>query len=158
MGGEVNGSNVLGAQEPKASTVFSSMGCLMSNTLRRSVTLQQATVCFSDIDRAFRYPIKFRWHDGRTSCPRYGSESHSFLKTRRIWFCNGCKRQFVLKLGTIFEDSPLGMDKWMTAVWMLVTCKNWMCSYELAPVLGITQKPLGTCFTGLVKQFGTVPS
>lgn len=112
----------------------------MSNTLKRPVTLQQAIVYFSDTDRAFRYAIELRWPDGRINCPRCGSESHSFLKTRRIWFCNGCKKQFTLKVGTIFEDSPLGMDKWMTAVWMLVGCKNGMSSYELARNLGITQK------------------
>jgi transposase-like protein len=112
----------------------------MSNTLKRPVTLQQAIVYFSDPDRAFRYAIELRWPDGRISCPRCGSESHSFLKTRRIWFCNGCKKQFTLKVGTIFEDSALGMDKWMTAVWMLVSCKNGVSSYELARSLGITQK------------------
>jgi transposase-like protein len=113
---------------------------LMSNTLKRPVTLQQAIVYFSDLDRAFRYAIELRWPDGRINCPRCGSESHSFLKTRRIWFCNGCKKQFTLKVGTIFEDSALGMDKWMTAVWMLVSCKNGISSYELARNLGITQK------------------
>jgi transposase-like protein len=112
----------------------------MSDTLKRPVTLQQAIVYFSDPDRAFRYAIELRWPDGRINCPRCGSESHSFLKTRRIWFCNGCKKQFTLKVGTIFEDSALGMDKWMTAVWMLVSCKNGMSSYELARSLGITQK------------------
>src|SRR5580698_1864852 len=112
----------------------------MSDTLKRPVTLQQAIVYFSDPDRAFRYAIELRWPDGRINCPRCGSESHSFLKTRRIWFCNGCKKQFTLKVGTIFEDSALGMDKWMTAVWMLVSCKNGISSYELARVLGITQK------------------
>jgi transposase-like protein len=112
----------------------------MSNTFRRPVTLQQAIGYFSDPERAFRYAIELRWPDSRINCPRCGSESHSFLKTRRIWFCNGCKKQFTLKVGTIFEDSALGMDKWMTAVWMLVSCKNRISSYELARVLGITQK------------------
>ena len=57
-----------------------------------------------------------------------------------LWFCNGCKKQFTVKVGTIFEDSALGLDKWMTAVWMLVNCKNGISSHELGRALGITQK------------------
>ena len=72
--------------------------------------------------------------------PRCGSESNSFVKTRRLWFCNGCKKQFTVKVGTIFEDSPIGLDKWMTAVWMICNCKNGISSYELHRSLGITQK------------------
>ena len=112
----------------------------MTDTLKRPVTLQQAIVYFSDPDRAFRYAVELRWPDGRIDCPRCGSESHSFLKTRRIWFCNGCKKQFTMKVGTIFEDSPIRMDKWMTAVWMLTACKNGISSYELAKAIGVTQK------------------
>jgi len=112
----------------------------MTDTLKRPVTLQQAIVYFSDPERAFRYAVELRWPDGRINCPRCGSDSHSFLKTRRIWFCNGCKKQFTMKVGTIFEDSPIRMDKWMTAVWMLTACKNGISSYELAKDIGITQK------------------
>lgn len=103
-------------------------------------TLQQAIIYFSDLDRAFEYAKKFRWPNGKVSCPRCGSEKHSFIKTRRIWFCYPCKKQFTLKLGTIFEDSALGLDKWMTAFWMLVNCKNGVSSCEIARSLGITQK------------------
>lgn len=103
-------------------------------------TLQEAITYFSDPDRAFRYAVEMRWPDARINCPRCGSEKHSFIKTRRIWFCYGCKKQFTAKVGTIFEDSPLGMDKWMTAFWMACNCKNGISSYELARNLGITQK------------------
>jgi len=103
-------------------------------------TLQQAIIYFSDADRAFEYAKKFRWPNGKVSCPRCGSEKHSFIKTRRIWFCYSCQKQFTLKLGTIFEDSPLGLDKWMTAFWMLVNCKNGISSMEVHRALGITQK------------------
>lgn len=103
-------------------------------------TLQQAIIYFSDPDRCFDYAKKFRWPNGKVSCPRCGSEKHSFIKTRRIWFCYSCQKQFTLKLGTIFEDSPLGLDKWMTAFWMLVNCKNGVSSCEVARSLGITQK------------------
>ena len=103
-------------------------------------TLQQAIVYFSDPDRAFDFAVKLRWPDGKVHCPRCNSEKHSFIKTRRIWYCNPCKKQFTVKVGTIMEDSALGLDKWMTAFWMLVNCKNGISSYEVARDLGITQK------------------
>ena len=96
----------------------------MKDTNKKPVTLQQAIIYFSDPDRAFRYAVELRWPDAKIDCPRCGSESHSFLKTRRIWFCNGCKKQFTMKVGTIFEDSPIGLDKWMTAVWMLTAART----------------------------------
>lgn len=108
--------------------------------MNKPVTLQQAIAYFSDADRAFEYAKFLRWPDGKVSCPRCSSESNSFLKTRRIWFCNGCKKQFTVKVGTIFEDSALGLDKWMTAVWMICNCKNGISSYELHRSIGVTQK------------------
>ena len=103
-------------------------------------TLQQAIVYFSDPDRAFEFAKKFRWPDGKVVCPRCGKAKHSFIKTRRIWFCYECNKQFSLKLGTVFEDSALGLDKWMTAFWMLVNCKNGVSSVEIHKAIGITQK------------------
>ena len=103
-------------------------------------TLQQAIVYFSDPDRAFQYALNLRWPDGVVTCPRCGGEKHSFIKTRKIWYCNPCKKQFTLKVGTIFEDSPIGLDKWMTAFWMLTNCKNGVSSYEMARTIGVTQK------------------
>ena len=103
-------------------------------------TLQQAIVYFSDPERAFEYAKMLRWPDGKIACPRCGSEKNSFIKTRRLWFCYGCQKQFTLKVGTIFEDSALGLDKWMTAFWLLVNCKNGISSHELGRSLGITQK------------------
>jgi transposase-like protein len=108
--------------------------------MNKPVTLQQAVTYFSDADRAFDYAKFLRWPDGKVSCPRCGSESNSFVKTRRLWFCNGCKKQFTVKVGTIFEDSALGLDKWMTAVWIICNCKNGISSYELHRALGVTQK------------------
>jgi transposase-like protein len=108
--------------------------------MKQPDTLQEAIVYFSDPERAFRYAVRLRWPDARINCPRCGSEKHSFVKTRRLWFCYGCKKQFTLKVGTIFEDSALGMDKWMAAMWMLCNCKNGISSYELAKDIGITQK------------------
>lgn len=103
-------------------------------------TLQNAIIYFSDPDRCFQYALNLRWQNGVVSCPRCGSEKHSFIQTRRIWFCSGCKKQFTLKVGTIFEDSPLGLDKWMCAFWMLCNSKNGVSSCEVARSLGITQK------------------
>jgi transposase-like protein len=108
--------------------------------MNKPVTLQQAITYFSDADRAFDYAKFLRWPDGKVSCPRCGSESNSFVKTRRLWFCNGCKKQFTVKVGTIFEDSPIGLDKWMTAVWLICNAKNGISSYELHRAIGVTQK------------------
>jgi transposase-like protein len=102
-------------------------------------SLQEAVVYFSDIEKAHKWAVALRWPTG-IECPRCGSKEHSFITTRHIWFCKGCKKQFTVKVGSIFEDSPLGMDKWMLAVWLLVTCKNGISSYEVASHLGITQK------------------
>jgi transposase-like protein len=112
----------------------------MVNTLQLPKTLQEAVAFFSDPQRTFDYAVKLRWPDGTVTCPRCNSTEHSFISTRRIWFCKGCKKQFTVKVGTIFEDSALGMDKWMIAVWLIVNAKNGISSYEVARALGITQK------------------
>ena len=103
-------------------------------------TLQEAIIYFADPDRCFKYAVKRRWPDGKITCPRCGSDKHSFISTRRLWWCKGCKKQFTMKVNTIFEDSPLGMDKWMTALWLLVNCKNGISSYEVGRDLGVTQR------------------
>jgi transposase-like protein len=111
-----------------------------TTNMKMPETLQEAIKFFADPDQAFAYAVMMRWPDGKVTCPRCGSDRHSFIKTRRIWYCNPCKKQFTLKVGTIFEDSPISMDKWMTAVWQLVSCKNGISSYELASAIGVTQK------------------
>ena len=112
----------------------------MNNELGKlPVSLQEAVVYFADLEKAHKFATLLRWPNG-IECPRCGSKEHSFISTRRIWFCKGCKKQFTVKVGSIFEDSPLGMDKWMLAVWLIVTCKNGISSYEIASHLGITQK------------------
>ena len=115
--------------------------------MKKPVTLQQAIVYFGDAERAFEYAKWLRWPDGKVYCPRCDSEKVSFVNgttkkggIRKLWFCNGCKRQFTLKVGTVFEDSALGLDKWMAAFWMLVNCKNGISSYELHRALGVSQK------------------
>jgi transposase-like protein len=110
-------------------------------------TLQQAIVYFADPDRAFEYAKAIRWPDGKVTCPRCGSDKHYPIQSktkkgevRRLWLCRGCDKQFTVKVGTIFEDSPLGLDKWMTAFWMLCNCKNGVSSMEIHRSLGVTQK------------------
>lgn len=105
-------------------------------------TLQAAIVYFGDPDRALRYMVGLRWPDGKVTCPTCGRKDVVFLKNQRKWQCKSvhAKRQFSAKAGTIFEDSPVPLDKWLTAVWMLVNCRNGVSSYELARSIGVTQK------------------
>jgi transposase-like protein len=108
--------------------------------MKEPKTLQQAIVYFSDPERAFVFAVNLCFPDGKVICPRCGGKDHRFVRTRLIWFCKSCKKQFSLKVGTIFEDSPIGLDKWMTAFWMLCNCKNGVSSMEIHRTLGITQK------------------
>jgi transposase-like protein len=103
-------------------------------------SLKEAITYFSDADRTFEFAKLLRWPDGVVVCPRCGAAKNSFLKTRRMWFCYSCKKQFSIKVSTIFEDSAIGLDKWMTAIWMLVNCRNGISSWELHRTLGVTQK------------------
>jgi transposase-like protein len=109
-------------------------------TMKKPETLQEAIVYFSDPQRAFDYAVQLRWPDGKVTCPRCKGSKHSFIKTRRIWFCYDCKKQFTVKVGTVLEDSPITLDKWMSAFWMLVNCKNGISSLEIHRALGVTQK------------------
>jgi transposase-like protein len=102
-------------------------------------TLHEAIRYFQDRDRAFAFVVQLRWPNGVT-CPHCKAEKPSFLKTRYIWKCRKCRKQFSVKVGTIFEDSPLGLDKWLPALWMLANSKNGISSYELGRALGVTQK------------------
>jgi transposase-like protein len=103
-------------------------------------TLIQVVKYFSDPDTALGCMVAIRWPDGIITCPRCDSTEHSFVKTRRIWICKGCKKHFSVKLGTIMEDSPIGLDKWLTAIWLIVNAKNGISSYEIHRSVGVTQK------------------
>jgi transposase-like protein len=110
-------------------------------TDKQPETLQEAVMYFSDPDRCLEYVKSRRWPEG-VKCPACGSANVLFLKNQRRWECK-CKhpkRQFSAKNGTIFEESPLGLDKWLVAMWLVVNCKNGISSYEVARALGITQK------------------
>lgn len=103
-------------------------------------TLQQAILYFADKLKALEYLARFRWPDGKPTCPRCESQENSFISTRQLWKCKACKKQFSAKSGTIMEDSPIGLDKWLPAIWMLCGCKNGISSYELSRDLGVSQK------------------
>jgi transposase-like protein len=103
-------------------------------------TLHQAIQYFADPDNALNFAINMHWPDGEIRCPRCESAEHSFIATRRLWECKGCKKQFSVKVGTIFEDSPIGLDKWLCAMWLLANCKNGISSYEIARDISVTQK------------------
>lgn len=102
-------------------------------------SLSDAIRFFADPDTALAFVVTLRWPSG-VSCPHCKAEKPSFLRSRRIWKCRACRRQFSVKVGTIFEDSPLGLDKWLPALWMLANSKNGISSYELGRALGVTQK------------------
>ncbi len=101
--------------------------------------LLEAVRYFSDLDVAVDFVAKMRWPNGPV-CPRCGCIEHSYLTTRRVWKCKACKKQFSVKAGTIFEDSPLGLDKWLPAVWLIANAKNGISSHELGRAIGVTQK------------------
>lgn len=102
-------------------------------------TLSEAIKYFADPDRALAFVVQLRWPNG-VVCPLCGAEKPSYLTTRRIWKCSECRKQFSVKVGTIFEDSPLGLDKWLPALWPIANAKNGISSYELHRTLGVTQK------------------
>ena len=104
-------------------------------------TLQEAIRYFSNADNCRNFAAALRWPDGVT-CPTCGSAKVGYLAQQGRWQCSAKhpKRQFSVKVGTIFEDSPIGLDKWFTAMWMLNNCKNGVSSYEIARDLGVTQK------------------
>ncbi len=111
----------------------------MKKTIAAPTTLAAAIKYFANPDVALEFLVALRWPEG-VYCPRCACTEYSFLKTRRIWKCKGCQKQFSVKLGTIFEDSPIGLDKWLPAIWLIVNAKNGISSYELGRALGLTQK------------------
>lgn len=110
------------------------------NTNESPKTLMEAIKYFSDADICINFIASLRWENGVAACPKCESERTSFLRTRKIWKCLDCKKQFSVKVGTIFEDSPIGLDKWLCAIWMIANCKNGVSSYEIHRAIGITQK------------------
>jgi transposase-like protein len=104
-------------------------------------TLQDAIIYFADADNCIAYMVAHRWQNGAV-CPTCGRKDVTWLASQRKWQCKSAhaKRQFSAKVGTIFEDSPLGLEKWLPAVWLIVTAKNGISSMEISRSLGVTQK------------------
>ncbi len=102
-------------------------------------TLQQAIRYFADDQVCIDTIAKLRWPNGPI-CPACDGTEHYYLKTQKRWKCKKCAKQFSVKVGTIFEDSPISLDKWLVGLWMLVNCKNGISSYEIGRDLGLTQK------------------
>src|SRR5580658_2190593 len=105
-------------------------------------TLQEAIIHFADHANCHALMIQLRWPDGKVACPRCGAEKVTYLAKNRVWKCYAKHERptFSLKTGTIFEESPLGLEKWFPALWLVVNCKNGISSCELARDLGVTQK------------------
>ncbi len=100
--------------------------------------LMEALRHFADPDVSLAFVASAKWPDGVT-CPRCHSSESYFLSTRRLWKCRVCKKQFSVKVGTIFEDSPIPLGKWIAAVWMLVNAKDGVSSYEISRAIGVSQ-------------------
>jgi transposase-like protein len=102
-------------------------------------TLQAAILYFSDKETCTTFMAQLRWPEGVT-CPNCEGKAVSYLSTRFMWKCKACKKQFSVKVGTIMEDSPIGLDKWLAAIWLIANAKNGVSSYEIHRALGVTQK------------------
>lgn len=99
----------------------------------------EAIRTFSDPKTCLYVVAGAKWGSRGPVCPQCDSKRLSFLKTRLMWKCLDCRKQFSVKVGTIFEDSPIGLDKWLCAMWLVANCKNGVSSYEIARDLKVTQ-------------------
>jgi transposase-like protein len=104
-----------------------------------ATTLQEAIQYFSDEQVCIDTVAKMRWPNG-VECPACSAKEPYWIKTQKRWKCRDCRRQFSVKLGTIFEDSPISLQKWLPAMWLLVNCKNGVSSYEIHRDLKVSQK------------------
>ena len=102
----------------------------------------EAVKHYADLNVCHEFMVRLKWPDGRIVCSKCGCDSVGFISTRRMYKCRNkaCHKQFSVKVGTIFEDSPLGLDKWFVAVWCIANAKNGISSSELARALDVTRK------------------
>jgi transposase-like protein len=103
-------------------------------------SLMEAAQYFADLDVCHAYMERLKWPDGTIRCPHCNGEKIGRIQSRRAFQCKTCRKQFSVKVGTIFEDSPLGLDKWFVAVWCITNAKNGNSSCELARAIKVTQK------------------
>jgi transposase-like protein len=113
-----------------------------NKTMAEPKSLQEAILYFANPDNCIDYLAIRRWPDGKVICPGCGSEKVSFNAKRRTWKCSKhhSKREFSIKVGTVMEDSPIPLDKWLTAMWMILNCKNGVSSCEIAKDVRVNQK------------------
>src|ERR1700691_1458279 len=104
-------------------------------------TLLEAVTFFADYENCKRYMVDLRW-GGKVACPTCGSDHVVYLENARLWKCYGKheRPKFSLKTGTIFEDSPIALEKWLPVMWMVVNCKNGVSSWEIHRAVKVTQK------------------
>ncbi|MGF7179669.1 IS1595 family transposase [Tunturiibacter psychrotolerans] len=116
----------------------------MEGQLYQPTTLTEAIRYYSNTETCINAVAMLRWQDGSPVCPKCGAtqdqRNHYWLATQKRWKCHSCRKQFSVKVGTIFEDSPLSLDIWLVALWMLCNCRNGVSSYEIARATGIAQK------------------
>ena len=114
----------------------------MENEKPLPKTLQEAVKAFSDEQFCIDLIAAMRWIDGQAVCPKCTEKNNHFMASRKVWQCKNkeCKKQFSVKVGTIFEDSAIALEKWLLAMWLVVNAKNGISSYELHRAIGITQK------------------
>src|ERR1035438_10655705 len=105
-------------------------------------TLQEPIIHFADIENCRAFMTALRWSDGKVKCPNCGSDDTAWLPNARVYKCyqKHPRQKFSLKVGTIFEDSPIALEKWLPVMWMLVNCKNGVSSWEIHRAMGVTQK------------------
>jgi transposase-like protein len=102
-------------------------------------TMLEAVRQFSNKEKAHEFFVQIRFPNG-VACPRCGTAEPAFMPKVMRWYCTECKKQFSAKVGTIFEDSPIGLDKWLPAIWLIASNRNGISSYEIARALKVTQK------------------
>ena len=108
------------------------------------ITLTEAIRYYSDVQTCIDAVAAMKWPDGKPVCPKCGvaegNRKHYWLDQQKRWKCYSCRKQFSVKVGTPFEDSPLSLDVWLIALWMLCNCRNGVSSYEIGRATGIAQK------------------
>lgn len=110
--------------------------------MKTPTTFVEAVKYFDDYENCHKFMVSVRWPDGVVRCPHCGSDKTKYLEKAKLWKCYAkhAKAKFSLKTGTVFEESRVGLGKWLPVMWMLVNCKNGVSSHELARTLGVTQK------------------
>jgi transposase-like protein len=114
----------------------------MDRARNTPTTLQEAVIHYANFENCKEFMMNLRWPDGKVLCPNCGSDDVAYLPNARVFKCyqKHERQKFSLKVGTIFEDSPIALEKWLPVMWMLVNCKNGVSSWEIHRAIGVTQK------------------